>query len=354
MKAWVIVSLLILLSFSPSDAQEKKSLGPAPVPVGVLPLRLGTVTPEVEFAGTVSFPEVSVVAAESSGKIETVRIEEGKHVKKGESLVDISSELIEKTLQGVIATHEETLGNLEKARSDLSRIESLYRRQVVSEQLYDENRSKVEDLVKKAAMLKADVDRLRTELEKKSVRAPFDGLVIKKWVNPGEWLQPGRAVATVARDDRIDIVADIPERFIKVLRIGMEVKVKVAGEETNGTLAAFVPVVKAAARTFSVKVRISNTLSLLEGMGARVTLPGLESKKCLMVPREAILLVFEQPSIFVVIDNKATLVPVKVIGTQGQLVGIEGIGLTEGLSVVVKGQERLKDGQMVTILPKGK
>jgi len=80
----------------------------------------------------------------------------------------------------------------------------------------------------------------------------------------------------------------------------------------------------------------------------------LESKKCLMVPREAILLVFEQPSIFVVIDNKAILVPVKVIGTQGQQVGIEGIGLTEELSVVVKGQERLRDGQEVTILPKGK
>ena len=141
---------------------------------------------------------------------------------------------------------------------------------------------------------------------------------------------------------------------MKVLQIGMEVKVKVAGEETNGTLAAFVPVVKAAARTFSIKVRVSNTLSLLEGMEARVTLPGWESKKCLMVEREAILLVFEQPSIFVVIDHKAILVPVKVIGTQGQQVGIEGIGLTGALSVVVTGQERLKDGQEVRVLPRRK
>ena len=354
MNAWMIIFLLILFSSSPSDGQERKSLGPAPVPVGVSQLRLGTVTPEVEFTGTVSFPEVSEVAAESSGRIEMVRIEEGKRVKKGESLVDISSELLEKTLQGVIATREETLGNLEKARGDLSRIETLHRRQVVSDQLYDENRSKVADLEKKAAMLKADVDRLKAELEKKSVRAPFDGLVIKRWVNPGEWLQPGRTVATVARDDRVDIVADVPEKFVKVLRIGMEAKVKVAGEETNGTLAAFVPVVKAAARTFSIKVRISNTLSLLGGMEARVTLPGRESKKSLMAAREAILLVFGQPAIFAVIDNKAILVPVKVIGTQGQHVGIEGTGLTEGLNVVVKGHERLRDGQEVTLLPKGK
>jgi len=59
-------------------------------------------------------------------------------------------------------------------------------------------------------VLKADVDRLRTELEKNSVRPPSTCLVIKKWVNPWEWLQR-KSVATCRPDDRIDIVADIPE-----------------------------------------------------------------------------------------------------------------------------------------------
>lgn len=342
--------LLLLISFS--YGQEKRGSGMPAAPVVVSEVRMGLVTSMVEFVGTVYYPEVSDVAAESSGRIKAVSFEEGQKVKKGDLLVKIDTELLEKTIQGNQAAHEEVLVNLEKAKVDLQRIESLYRKQVVPEQLYDENRYKVQSLEKKAASLMAEVERLQIDLTRQSIRSPFDGIVVKRWVDRGEWLQPGSEVATIARDDMIDVVIELPEIFMRNIRIGMEVKTRVGGKEMKGKVFAFVPKGEVTTRTFPLKIRMSNTLSLIEGMEARASLPSGESRKTLMVPRDAILPMMGQNVIFVVINSKIKMIQVKVIGYQGEMGGIEGEGLLVGMKVVVKGNERLRDGQMVTILPK--
>ena len=325
-----------------------------PATVVVSDLRVGVIAPEVEYVGTVYYPEVSGVAAESSGRIETVHFDEGQRTRKGDLLVKINAELLEKTLQGTIASHEEVLVNLEKARADLSRIESLYQKRAVPEQLYEENRFKVQSLEKKAASLLAEVERLKLELQNKAIRAPFDGIVIKRWVNHGEWLQPGSAVATLARDDVVDVAVEIPEGTMKLIRLGMDVNVKALGKETTGKISAIVPRADITTRTLPIKVKISNTSSLVEGMEARVTLPNMEPRKGLLAPRDAVMTLFGTPVVFAVTGSKAKMIPVKVIGYQGNIVGIEGEGLSDGMKVVVKGNERLRDDQRVTITPRSK
>jgi RND family efflux transporter MFP subunit len=352
-RTFAVVCLVSLLLVSFAYAQGNKHVGPAPAAVAVSEVKSGTLSPDVEFVGTVFYPEVSNVASETTGRIESVHFEDGQRLKKGQPLVTINSELLEKTLQGTMAAHEGVLAELEKARTDFTRIESLYRKQVVPAQLYDENRFKVQGLEKKAASLMAEVERLKIELERKVVRSPFDGVVIKRLVDRGEWLQTGSAVATIARDDRVDVVVEIPETVAQVIRVGMDVKVTAAGKETRGKVFALIPQGDIPTRTFPIKVRMNNTLSLVEGMEARVSLPTRERKRSLLVSRDAVIAPFGQPVVFVVIDSKAKMIPVKVIGYQGAMAGIEGNGLSEGTKVVVKGNERLFDGQPVTIFSRG-
>jgi RND family efflux transporter MFP subunit len=353
-KNLAVACLVSVLFISSAYAQEKKPAGLPPAVVAVSEVKAGTLAPDAEFVGTVFYPEVSNVAAETSGRIEAVHFEEGRRLKRGQPLVTINSELLEKTLEGTIAAQEEVLADLEKARADLTRIENLYRKQVVPEQLYDENRFRVQGLEKKAVSLMAEVKRLKLELERKVIRVPFDGIVIKRLVDRGEWLQPGSAVATVARDDMVDVVVEIPETIAQNIRIGMDVKVKASGKETRGKVFALIPQGDIPTRTFPIKVRMNNTLSLVEGMEARVSLPTMEKKRSLLVLRDAVITPHGQPVVFVVIDSKAKMIPVKVIGYQGAMAGIEGNGLSEGMKVVVKGNERLTDGQPITILPRGR
>ena len=323
---------------------------PPPAAVVVSEVKNGFVAPEAEFVGTVFYLEVSDVAAEVNGRIEVVSFEEGQRIKTGHVLVRLNADLLEKNLKGTKASYEQAFSELEKARSDFQRIENLYQRQVVPEQVYDENRFKVKGLEKKAESLKAEVERLEVELQKKVIKAPFDGVVIKKFVDRGEWLSPGSSVATIARDEIIDVVVDVPEEVMKFIRTGIEVRVKAGGKETKGKIFALIPRGDIATRTFPVKVRLNNFLSLVEGMEARVSLPTSDRKRSLMVPRDAVLPLFGQNVVFAIIESKASMIPVKVIGYQGNMVGIEGERLSEGMKVAVKGNERLRDGQPVNIV----
>lgn len=321
-KISITLFIFVLLYSSTLYAQEKKPQGmPPPANVVVSDVSTGMVAPEAEFVGTVYYREVSDVACEIDGKVEEVSFEEGQRIKKGNVLVKLNSDLL--------------LSDLEKAVIALDRVENLYKEELISEQAYDERRFEVE--------------RLEISLSKKTLKAPFTGVIVKKHVERGEWLSPGSVVATIARDDVIDIIVEVPESIINIITPGMKVKVKARGKEINGKIFVIIPLVNISTRTFPVKIRVKNNLSLIEGMEARVNLPVAKKEKALIVHRDAVITVFGNTVVFAVIDSKAKMIPVKVIGYKGMRAGIQANGLKEGMKVVVKGNERLMDGQIVKI-----
>jgi RND family efflux transporter MFP subunit len=329
---------------------QQKPKGPPPASVTVSVVKSGRVVPQTEFIGTVFFQEVSDVASELSGRVEEVRFEEGQRIKKGQVLVELGSDILEKRLLATSATYEQVLSELEIARIELKRREKLFKTKSISEQSYDENRFRVKGLEKRADSLKAEVQRLEIELLKKIIRAPFEGIVIKREVDRGEWLAEGATVAILAKDDVVDVVANVPEEFIPFVQIGMPVKTIINGNEIIGSVIAVVPRGDIATRTFPVKIRAPNTLELIEGMSARVVLPVGKPQKTLVVPRDAVITVFGQTVVYVVKDSKARMIPVDVIGYQLLTAGVKSTDLSEGMQVVVKGHERLRNGQMVSIL----
>ncbi len=155
-------------------------------------------------------------------------------------------------------------------------------------------------------------------------------------------------MATIAKDDTVDVVINVPEGMIQFVREGMGLSVMAGGRILKGNVFAVVPRGDVATRTFPLKIRIKNPGYLKEGMEARVALPIAEEKKALIVPRDAVLTMFGRTVVFAVIDSKAKMIPVKVIGYEGMMSGVNASGLEEGMKVVVKGNERLSDGQSVS------
>jgi RND family efflux transporter MFP subunit len=311
------------------------------------------ITPRTEYVGTVYYPEVSEVSSEVSGIAVKVSFEEGQRVRRGDVLVRLDAELLGKTLVSTRSTYEQTLADLERATLDLKRIEKLYREDSIAEQVYDENRFRVKSLGKKGDSLKADVERLEVELAKKTVRAPFDGVVLKKRIDRGEWLSPGTAVATLARDDSMDVVVEVPGDVLPFVRKGGSVDVRTAGKEIRGTVSAIVPRGEISTRTFPVKIQVANRFSLIEGMEARVDIPTGEKEKTLLVPRDAIVTANGQAVVFTVVDAKAKMVPVTVTRYLGKEVAVRTNELKAGMEVLIKGNERIRDGQPVSVRKDG-
>ena len=331
---------------------QDKPKGPPPAVVSVAPVKTGDIAPQAEFIGTVFYEEVSDVASEVSGRVDEVRFEEGQRIKKNEVLIKLGADILKKRLLATSANYEQVLSELEIARIEFERREKLFKTKAISEQSYDENRFRVKGIEKRADSLKAEVERIEIELQKKIIRAPFDGIVIKRHVDRGEWLDEGATVAKLAKDDVVDIVADISEKFIPFIRVGMPIKATVNGDEISGSVMAIVPSGDVATRTFPVKIRTPNTLALIEGMSARVVLPIGKPRKTLVVPRDAVIAVFGQTVVYAVKDGKARMIPVDVVGYQALIAGVQSPNLAEGMQVVVKGNERLRDGQKVSLVGK--
>jgi membrane fusion protein (multidrug efflux system) len=344
---FLIISMVFLFSLPSCLWAQQKQQEPPPANVTVARVESGMLAPQAEFIATVFYQEISDTAAEMSGLVEAVRFEEGQRVQGNQILVELGSELLRKRRQAAISSYEQILAEVQIARIDLKRREILYKKKSISEQSYDENRYRVIGLEKRAAALKAQVEQFEIELKKKIIRAPFNGVVIKRHVDRGEWVSEGETVAVIGKDDIIDIVADVPERYIQFIKKDMRVNATVNGNHLAGNVSAIVPRGDIATRTFPVKIRTANEYSLIEGMSARVILPTAKTIRTLIVPRDSLTTRFGQDVVFAVLDSKANMMPVQILGYNGLTAGIQAEGLKEGMLIVVEGNERLRNEQAV-------
>jgi RND family efflux transporter MFP subunit len=345
----LFITIIFILINIPLHAEEKKPQGMPPAKVVVAEVSSGMIAPEAEFVGTVFYEEVSEVASEVEGLVQAVRFEEGQRVEEGALLVSLVSDLLQKSFQAAKASYEQTLSDLEKAKKDLERAGSLFKEELISEQSYDDRKFAMSGLEKKAASLEANVERLETELLKKKIRAPFGGIIINKHVDRGEWLNKGSVIATLGKDDAVDIVVDIPESFIQFSNVGSAVTLEAGGHSLTGNVVAIIPKGDISTRTIPVKVRAENSLNLIEGMEAKVRLPVGAQQNAFIVHRDAVISAYGQNVMYAVRDAKAAMIPVTVLGYKGMNAGIQADGLSAGIKVVVKGNERLRDGQEVMI-----
>lgn len=324
--------------------------GMPPAQVVVSEIRYGTLAPQAEFIGTVYYQEISDVASEVSGLVESVSFEEGQRIKENDVLVKLVSDLLEKTSKATVASYEQALVELDSARRDMERADKLHGEKLIADKTYDDFKFRLQGLEKKAIALKAEVERMELELQKKTVTAPFDGIIIRKHVNQGEWLSTGAPVATVAKADIVDVIVEVPGNILPYIKDGMSVRISSGGKTISGKVFTVIPRGDVETRTFPVKIRINNTYSLIEGMEAKVLLPTGRAEKSLTVSRDAIIRKSGQTFIYIIADEHASMIPVRVTGYSGVTAGITADGLSEGMKAVVKGNERLMNGQPVNIL----
>lgn len=349
----LIFFLLAGVSLADQDKQVEKAAekpeGPPPKLVEVARVQKGEVEPLMEFVGTAYYARVSNVAAEVEGLVNQVRIEEGERVKKGELLVELDSDILDTAIAGTRANYGQVLVELEQAEKELRRVAPLYREESLAEVVYDEHYYKRNSLDKKASALKASLDQLLLTKKKKKILAPFDGIVMEKAVEKGEWVSEGGTVAVIADDGWIDVIVEIPAELLGFLSRGRPVDIMSGGKKLSGKYVNFIPKGDVATRTFAIKLRLENNADLVEGMEARAQVPAGQSRESFLVPRDAVVTKFGNEAIFLVDDSKAKMTPVTITGYNGMMAGVAGPGLADGQQVVIKGNERLFGGETLIV-----
>ena len=349
-----LVCALAFAALMPAKAQRPGFGGPARVVVDRV--REGMLTPRQGFTATVFFKEVSDVATEISGKVTEVKFEEGDRVAKGQLLVRMDSALLADQLRASKANVKRFQTALKESRVRFDRAEALLEGGVAAQDQCDIARFAVESNAHQIESTQADVDRIQTTIGKYSIYAPFDGVVVERDTELGEWKSDGDTVAVIAREDEFDIMANVNEEYLPWMRIGDRIPIElVAGNRRiEGTIVTVIPKGDIASRTFPVKIRVTGQGFLFEGMSAIAEMPTGEDTRCILVPRDALLNQAGRDFLFTVEDGTAVHHEVTVLGYNGLLAGVPLDQLGLEYPVITKGHERIRGGSKVEIIGEGK
>jgi RND family efflux transporter MFP subunit len=342
--------LLITVSLLLAATALAQPPGRAPAKVTVAPIEQGILTPTAAFEGTVYFKEVADLATETSGKVVQVSFEEGQHIEAGTVLVRLDFALLEEELQAAEATYRRNEALLKQEEARFERAKELLEDEVTTPQQYDDLRFTVESLQHAMAASRAQSERIRREIEKKTITAPFNGVVVERQVELGEWKREGDSIAVFARDDEFDVMVNIPERNLPHIAPGARINLRISDRDLEGEVISIIPRGDIATNSFPIKIRVANESWLLEGMSATVQMPTGAETETLLVPRDALVLLGGQNFVFAVRDGKADQVPVDVQGYKGMMAGVSSAGLAAGDQVATKGHERLQPGQDLQIV----
>jgi RND family efflux transporter MFP subunit len=342
-----------LFSVSASRAQDpdKKNETP-PTPVRVAVVEKKTVSNQVSLVGTTEAIGTSTVASEVSGLVQNFQVKEGDFVKKGELLVNLKETELRLRLKGTVADKKRIQANLKNAEKELDRVSRLKDTNSIAERQYDNAFYTYRALSEELLQKESEIELLNYEITQKKVFAPFSGFVAKEHTQVGEWISAGGPVVTLLDLDNIRITVDVPERYMVQLLPKSNVNIfikSVSNHLFSGKIYSVLPQGNTDSRTFPVRIHLANPdHKIKSGMEAMVTFNLADRKSALLVPKDAVVMAGDNRLVFMVNDDKALPVPVNILGYYDGDVAVEG-SLKPGNRVVIRGNERLRPGQPVTV-----
>ncbi len=374
MRGLVLFCCLLLTAAAHGEDEQKPAEKPAGGGGGPPPalVRLGAVEQPTlqarwDVIGRLRELRQAVVAAEQSGRVVAMQAEEGDRMVANQTVLaqidDVWAKLrlqrAQADLASAQASVQEVKAGLEQNRRDAEYLTQLREQGSAPRKEYEDALAKVKEYEARLSSSEAQVlaaqaelAQIKEELDRLAVRAPFDGVVVRKLTEVGQWLNSGAAVAEVISTGAIDVVVDVPEQFINLIKLDQEIEVYIEAikQDVVGKVAAVVPRTSGMARTFPVKIRLANADGQLKaGMSAVAHIPTDEAKPTLTVPRDAVLRDVNGARIWVSLNGVGMPVDVRLLfGVNGRYAVEQrpgGAPLAPGMPVVIEGAERLFPGQ---------
>ncbi len=344
------IVVLVRARATPIGEPAADAAGPEAVQVAVAPVSSRIVVDAVTGSGTIRPLEAANVAAEVGGRVLAVEVGVGSVVAAGA----VIARLDETDMRLQIAEARSTVSQeqLEVARSDYQRKQRLFDDGVVNRSVLELSKHGFLSLQSAWDSAQARIRALEEQRAKTRILAPIAGVVVSKGVSAGELVGPGSPVVRIEDQSAVKVGLEVPDRDVVRLRRGMRVAARVdalQGRDFSGEVETVGTAANPVTRSFLVEARIDNSDgSLRSGMVAAVDIE-IERRDGLAAP--ATVLVDPRENRAVVLEVTEGVVRRREV-TLGRRIGddVEILsGIAEGALLVVSGQERLRDGDPVTV-----
>jgi len=246
---------------------------------------------DLTISGSVISDNQKVITSRYMGFVTSVNANEGDFVKKGQLLYKIDSKEIDAAKRRVqlgisqaqlsLQMNQSQLNNI---RLNLARHQRLYKKNMVSKyelETLELAAKNMEDMVK---ISKKQVQQANEQLKEVVnqykylyIKAPNDGVIIKKNINTGEMALPGMPAFILSDLSDLKVVVEISEHNLKLVPYGTVVKVSIPSVDfyENGKVTAIIPTSNPMTHTFKIKVSFKHNKNLMiyPGMYATITIP---------------------------------------------------------------------------------
>ena len=297
--------------------------------------------------GTVAAVQGVVVSADLPGTVDKIAFESGKRVREGDVLVQLDTRQERAQLAAVEAQRD-------LAAVNFGRMQNLAKDGIISRSDFDTAAANQKET-------EARVGEIRATIERKTIRAPFSGVLGLRQVNLGQYLSAGDPVVPLQSLNPIYVNFGVPQQDAAQVRMGREVRIaarELAGIEFGGRVTALDSVVDPSTRNIQVQATLSNPGNKLRpGMFVQAELGLGQSQTVITIPTSGVSYAPYGDSVFVVTtlkDEKGKSYLgvrqqfVKVGGARGDQVGVLS-GLKPGDEVVTSGVFKLRNGVPVQV-----
>lgn len=339
--AWVILGPLVMFLLSGA------SFTPPPATVSTVHARYTDWQPQLRSIGTLHAIQGADLSSELAGEVTRIGFRPGADVRKGTLLVQLRDDSDRATLAALRASAV-------LAAQTYKRDVALNKANAISKVEYDTALANMQSAQGQADAQAALVD-------KKGIRAPYDGRVGINQVDVGQYVTAGQVLVTLQELDPIFVDFEVPQQQLSDLKVGGKITLTtdaVANKSFVGHVVAFDPKVDPATRNVHVRAAVSNPNKLLlPGMFATVEVNVHEPVRRITLPQTAVVFSPYGDTVFVVVhakdakgkDGLVVRQRFIVVGEQrGDQVAVTS-GVKPDEDIVSSGQIKLKNGAPVVI-----
>ncbi len=298
--------------------------------------------------GTVMSTRDALISAELEGRLVWVA-EVGERVQQGQPVATIDDHLLQLQLRDNEAGIRRIQADLAYNERQQQRLEKLAKQNNMAQSELDEVRSRLQMLQQDLNMAEVERDRTRYDLQRSKVTAPFDGIVVSRAMTAGEFTTVGEGLVRLVDVDALEVSVSAPLRVARYNQVGDLLQLQSGERHSEAAIRGVVPVGDQRSRMMEFRLQLEPGEWLI-GEAVTVELADSPATAALSVPRDALVLRNGEVYVFGVNeDGTARRIPVETRAGHGSQIAIDG-DLQAGDAVVIRGAERLQDGQSVKVI----
>lgn len=260
---------------------------------------------EYQLDGVVEARRQATLSAEVSGQVETVNFDIDDFVDKGAVVMTIRDREYRARRQQAAAALDEAEANLRQTRLEFERQQDLRTRKLISQADFDRASANLEAAKARKSSAEASLERADEELRHTVVRAPYSGIVVERFVEPGETVNPGQPIMSGYSRQELRVVANVPQSLIGDLRERREARVIVLESDASLEVTAITihPYANPQNHAFPVRLDLpAEHDGLYPGMLVKVAI-AVGNTERVLVPASALVSRSEVNAVYVIDDG---------------------------------------------------